>query len=130
MPWTGIGGNRVQSAVELSTRVPQRSVFILDDAFQHRAIRRDLDIVCIHEGIFNDKMIPRGYLREPVASLERAHIVLLVTESQASQQNGIIETFSTRFPNLHIIPVVQKPLSGLMERPGNTRRGRRWMPRC
>jgi tetraacyldisaccharide 4'-kinase len=43
---------------------------ILDDGFQHRRLHRDLDIVLHDPGI-------KGPLREPLSSLERAHILLI-----------------------------------------------------
>lgn len=53
-------------------------VLILDDAFQHRAIERDLDIVLLNsrEPPEHYKMIPYGRLREPVWALRRAHMVI------------------------------------------------------
>lgn len=54
-------------------------VILLDDGFQHRQLHRDLDIVLIDalRSPFNDAVLPRGYLREPVSSLARAHVVAL-----------------------------------------------------
>ncbi len=54
-------------------------VLILDDAFQHRRIERDLDIVLLDasEPFGFDHVFPGGTLRESVASLRRADAVLL-----------------------------------------------------
>ena len=54
-------------------------VLVLDDAFQHRRIARDLDIVLLDalEPFGFDHLLPRGTLREPVSSLNRADIVVL-----------------------------------------------------
>ncbi len=56
---------------------------ILDDAFQHRWIYRDLDIVLVDQR-FLDKVdfveqnpIPLGMMREPFESLERADIIII-----------------------------------------------------
>ncbi len=61
---------------------------ILDDAFQHRRLYRDLDIVMIDAtrpwGSPNLKVgatLPLGYLRESLRALNRAH-VLAITRSQ------------------------------------------------
>lgn len=53
-------------------------VLILDDAFQHRRIFRDVDIVILNrERPFgNGFLLPRGPLREPAAALKRAHFVI------------------------------------------------------
>jgi tetraacyldisaccharide 4'-kinase len=97
----GAGGGRPNDeALELAARLPRvphiqhpdriaaaeaalaanpTQVLILDDAFQHRRLARDLDIVLLDalEPFGHGHLLPRGLLREPVASLARAHIVAL-----------------------------------------------------
>jgi tetraacyldisaccharide 4'-kinase len=70
--------DRVAAARQAIANNP-RQVLILDDAFQHRRIARDLDIVLLDalEPFGHDRLLPRGLLREPVASLTRAHVVAL-----------------------------------------------------
>jgi len=52
-------------------------LILLDDAFQHRRIARDLDIVLVDalEPFGYDHVFPRGTLREPVCGLARAQVV-------------------------------------------------------
>lgn len=94
------GGARNDEALELQQRLPevphvqnpdrvaaaksavddhQAQLIILDDAFQHRRIHRDLDIVLIDalDPFGCDRVFPRGLLREPLAGLKRAHLVAL-----------------------------------------------------
>ena len=54
-------------------------LILLDDAFQHRRIARDLDLVLLDacEPFGYGTLFPRGTLREPVQSLRRAHVVVL-----------------------------------------------------
>ena len=54
-------------------------IIILDDAFQHRALERDVDIVLInaHDQESNHKMFPHGFLREPIKNLKRANFIFL-----------------------------------------------------
>ncbi|MCL4207170.1 MAG: tetraacyldisaccharide 4'-kinase [Pirellulaceae bacterium] len=54
-------------------------VVVLDDAFQHRRIQRDLDLVLLDalEPFGWEHVLPRGTLREPVSGLGRAHVVAL-----------------------------------------------------
>jgi tetraacyldisaccharide 4'-kinase len=61
---------------------------ILDDAFQHRKVRRDLDIVLVDgtRGFGNGHMLPAGPLREPVGSLKRADVVLLTRAEQVKPE--------------------------------------------
>ncbi|MBE0500717.1 MAG: tetraacyldisaccharide 4'-kinase [Desulfuromonadales bacterium] len=52
---------------------------VLDDAFQHRAVARDLDIVLLdgQRPAGNGHLLPAGILREPFKSLRRADLVIL-----------------------------------------------------
>lgn len=52
--------------------------WILDDGFQHRYVRRDLDIVLLdaQEPFGNGKLLPLGTLREDVTGLERADLLV------------------------------------------------------
>ncbi|WP_448587844.1 tetraacyldisaccharide 4'-kinase [Thermocrinis sp.] len=50
---------------------------ILDDGFQHRRLKRDLDLVLLKERDLKDRLLPFGRLREPVSSLRRADAVVL-----------------------------------------------------
>ena len=54
-------------------------LIVLDDAFQHRRIDRDLDLVMIDalEPFGFGHVFPRGTLREPRAGLRRAQVVVL-----------------------------------------------------
>jgi len=54
-------------------------VVILDDGFQHRRLKRDLDLVLIDatRTPFSDRLLPAGWLREPVTALARASAVIL-----------------------------------------------------
>ena len=70
--------NRVAAAEEF-LRNADADILILDDAFQHRRIARDWDIVLLDtlEPFGFDRIFPRGTLRESVTSLRRANAVLL-----------------------------------------------------
>ncbi|MCS6904058.1 MAG: tetraacyldisaccharide 4'-kinase [Bacteroidia bacterium] len=52
---------------------------VLDDAFQHRQIGRNLDIVMIDATCspLLDSLLPKGRLREPIKSLKRAQVVCI-----------------------------------------------------
>lgn len=61
---------------------------VLDDGFQHRRLARQLDIVLIDASRdpFNDRLLPAGWLREPVASLHRAHAAVLTHAETAAPE--------------------------------------------
>lgn len=80
--------DRVAAANE-AIRKSRSTCLLLDDGFQHRRLARDLDIVLIDATcpFGYDYLLPRGLLREPVASLNRADAIVLtrtdlVSESQ------------------------------------------------
>ncbi len=70
--------DRVRGARFLESRF-HPDVIVLDDAFQHRALRRDLDIVVLGEDAPDGGpgLLPAGNGREPLRSLRRADIVVL-----------------------------------------------------
>src|SRR5690606_32487038 len=54
------------------------SVFLLDDGFQHRQVKRDLDVVLIDlTDPFGSGMLPAGELREPLRNLRRVDAFIL-----------------------------------------------------
>ncbi|WP_084222160.1 tetraacyldisaccharide 4'-kinase [Thermodesulfobacterium hydrogeniphilum] len=53
------------------------NLIILDDGFQHRRLKRDLDIVLIKKEDLENKILPFGKLREPLTSLKRADAIVL-----------------------------------------------------
>lgn len=57
-----------------------RHVHLLDDGMQHRGLARDAEIVLLHRSDFQTTLLPAGRLREPLAALERADIVVLREE--------------------------------------------------
>jgi tetraacyldisaccharide 4'-kinase len=58
---------------------PDVDCVLLDDGFQHRHLHRDLDLVLIDatHDTMTDRLLPRGYLREPLSSLGRADAVFV-----------------------------------------------------
>ena len=59
---------------------------LLDDGFQHRRVRRMLDILLVAvEDPLPVRLLPRGPYREPLAAVRRATHVLLTHRSKASR---------------------------------------------
>jgi tetraacyldisaccharide 4'-kinase len=54
-------------------------IFILDDGFQHWGLFRDTDILLVDgmNPFGNRKLLPLGYLREPVSEMSRADIIVI-----------------------------------------------------
>ena len=81
--WLGISQDRFFAANAIARHETlsgsDRLVFILDDGFQRRNVRRDLDIVMIDSmrNLHAEKLFPSGSLREPATELRRAHVVIM-----------------------------------------------------
>jgi tetraacyldisaccharide 4'-kinase len=58
-------------------------IHLLDDAFQHRRLTRDFDIVLVTPEDARDRLLPAGRLREPLRCLERADAVVLASGASA-----------------------------------------------
>jgi tetraacyldisaccharide 4'-kinase len=77
-----VSENRVKGAKRLIEETKINSI-VLDDAFQHRWIRRDIDLVIIDQSFVNNKsffthnLLPLGDLRESFNSLDRADAIIL-----------------------------------------------------
>lgn len=96
-------------------------VLILDDAFQHRRIKRNVDIVLIDstKGLEHDVLLPAGSLREALSGLKRSDIILLTRVDQAketSSPRNIIKKFTDApiFETIHQ-PVSLSELNGALE---------------
>lgn len=63
-------------------------VLVLDDGFQHRRLARNLDVVLIDAVApwGYGYLLPRGLLREPVAALRRADLIVLTRADQVASQ--------------------------------------------
>jgi len=77
-----VGEDRYQAG-ELAEHKFGPRVHLLDDAFQHRSLARDFEIVLLPFGDTEDRLFPMGRLREPLASLRRADAVVIFDELSA-----------------------------------------------
>ena len=74
------------------------SVLVLDDAFQHLPLKRDLDLLLLDSTrpFGNGYCIPRGTLREPVEQMNRASAFILTRwreDSNLARQASMIEPY-------------------------------------
>ncbi len=66
-------------------------VMVLDDGFQHRRLKRDLDIVLIDalSPFSNGELMPLGRLREPMEALSRTDIFVITRTERARIADAI-----------------------------------------
>jgi tetraacyldisaccharide 4'-kinase len=69
------------------------TVFVLDDAFQHRRARRNIDIVCIDptNPFGSGRILPAGRLREAIDGLGRAN-AFVITQPDQNEQMETLES--------------------------------------
>lgn len=77
-----VSENRVKGAERLISDTGVNTI-VLDDAFQHRWIKRDVDILVIdqrfltEDHFFINNLLPTGIMREPFSSIKRADVILI-----------------------------------------------------
>jgi tetraacyldisaccharide 4'-kinase len=80
---TAVSEKRVNGIRNFIKDIPELKVVILDDAFQHRWIARDVDILIIEQKFLSNvnstdqRLLPLGSMREPFESIGRADIILI-----------------------------------------------------
>ena len=87
-------------------------VVVLDDGFQHRRVRRDCDIVLVHARMpFGGwAVLPRGPMREPLASLKRAHIMIVTKADEALETlSALGERLRSLNPDAELVTAVHEP---------------------
>ena len=74
-----VGEERLEAIPQLLHDKPETQVIILDDAFQHRAIKAGLNILLTDYGnlFTRDFFLPTGDLRDAKASYTRAEIIIV-----------------------------------------------------
>ncbi len=91
----------------------ESEILVLDDGFQHRHLHRDLDIVLIDATCpwGHGHLLPRGLLREPTGSLQRADVVILTRCDLASAETvqGIRATVARIKPELPMVESIHQP---------------------
>lgn len=90
-------------------------LLILDDGFQHWRLRRDCDIVLVHARmpLGGWALFPRGPMREPLAALARAQVIVM-TKADDVQQTMVAamrERFTSINPEATFVAAVHEPIS-------------------
>ena len=71
-----VGANR-QASIELLLKQSSLDLIISDDGLQHWALDRQLEWIVLDQnrGLGNQKLLPEGYLREPVSRLKYSTVI-------------------------------------------------------
>jgi tetraacyldisaccharide 4'-kinase len=105
-------GDRVEGARRLLA-AHQPDVLVLDDAFQHRRIHRDLDLVMVDVSRkpWEDRVLPMGRLREPLAGLQRADVFVFTKFVNPIKGKAAVGELRTLFPGKALATMTLKPRS-------------------
>jgi tetraacyldisaccharide 4'-kinase len=130
----GVGGDEAQVHALLNPDVPvvadpdrvrgaARAVadganaLVLDDAFQHRRARRDVDLVLVsaERGVGAVRLLPAGPFREDLRALRRASMVVVTRKSApAAEAERVADALARRCE----VAVVQLALDAVRQWPG------------
>ena len=83
-----VGNSRIKTA-HLAEKLDKPDVILLDDAFQHLKIHRNLNLLLIdaETGLGNRHLLPLGVLREPENQWVRADAIILTKSNLAYSEN-------------------------------------------
>ncbi len=104
-----VAEKRIQGILEARCQFNIQAA-LLDDAFQHRSLHRDLDLVLLDEttDYKSWKLMPSGSLRELPHALKRAHLFVLSGNGSPSQKEHYRRWISQFSPALvisgHLVP--------------------------
>lgn len=92
--YVAVGEERVVAVPQILQDRPDTEVIILDDAFQHRAIKAGLHILLTDYGNIypDDRLLPAGNLRDIEQSAERADLIIVTkcpTQLEESEKKKI-----------------------------------------
>jgi len=123
-----VSEDRVIGAVRLIEETAIDTI-VLDDAFQHRWIKRDLDLVIIEQRFLNsnnffvNNLLPSGNLREPYSALQRADAIVI--NRKFSEQMEIPEErkkyfegkkiFAAKYKAMEFVDIIKKEEYSLEE---------------
>ena len=105
-----VGKDRVKRGLE-AIENHLSDTLILDDGFQYRRLRRDLDIVCLDatEPFGNGWVIPAGSLREGLGSLKRAD-VFLITKADLVSDKSKLEKLEKKLKSINHVALIAKAI--------------------
>lgn len=78
-----VGSNRQQS-IELLLNQHQLDLIISDDGLQHWALERQIEwiVLDLNRGLGNQKLLPEGFLREPIERLKESTVIEHAQDSE------------------------------------------------
>jgi len=85
-----VGENRL-AAAHVAVEQCGATAVVLDDGFQHRTLVKDLEVLVVNGRTpwGNERLFPRGMLREPLSALGRAQLVVVTNPPDPAEIGSI-----------------------------------------
>ena len=89
-----VDGNRINALKKLQQHKAEPKVVVLDDAYQHRKLHPDLNVLLIDYNrlTYRDLMLPLGELRESSENTDRADIIIFTKCPDTMQPVDMLST--------------------------------------
>jgi tetraacyldisaccharide 4'-kinase len=89
----GVGADRYEQGKKLEDQV---DLFLLDDGFQHLQLARDANVLLVDatQSLAKQTMLPTGRLREPVAAMFRADLLVFTRTETVPGTGALVEQFA------------------------------------
>ena len=112
---------RRKDGIQLLNELAHPEVIVLDDAFQHRALARDVDLVLINRerGFGNGHVIPAGPMREPLRALRRADAAIVVSSGIPDRPNAISARQMRTISQVPVLHATLRPKTLIRYQQGN-----------
>lgn len=106
-----VGANRYDAA-RLAVERFGATAIVLDDGFQHRTLAKDVEIVMARarNPWGNGRLLPHGPLREPLAALARAALIVAAGAERAGDAEEVIATACRHAPGVPVVTARYVPV--------------------
>lgn len=106
-----VGKDRVTSGLYAVENF-HTDTLIMDDGFQYLNLKPHLNILLVDatNPFGNHHVLPRGFLREPIRNLRRAHYIFLTKSDGSNKLRHLKDFIRKRNPHAEIIECTHKPL--------------------
>jgi len=106
-----VGENRYEAG-RVAVEQLQASVVVLDDGFQNRTIDKDLEVLVVngHAPWGTGRLFPRGTLREPVAAVRRAHVIVITNPPPGDEVAAIERAVRRHGATAPVLTAMYQPL--------------------
>jgi len=105
-----VGSNRHDAARVAIERFGVTAI-VLDDGFQHRTLKKDLEIVMARarRPWGNGRLLPAGPLREPLGALARADLVVATGALDLGDAREVVDAVDEHAPRVPVITATLAP---------------------